>query len=121
MNFTDRFPGLDKILPKDIIFSALDNIDPSWEPNVSKFYGKLPADRERWAIPWWESDGGVTRHDQFMPGSVAPRKIERKHPPRRCLSPFSGGPSQVPLTHSTFLCAKVPPGRRDLLCRKSFS
>jgi hypothetical protein len=67
MNFTDLFPGLDKILPKDIIFSALDNIDPLWEPNVSKFYGKLPADRERWAIPWWESDGGGTRHDQFMP------------------------------------------------------
>ena len=60
-------PGLDKILPKDIIFSALDNIDPSWEPNVSEFYGRLPEDRERWAIPWWESDGGGTRHDQFMP------------------------------------------------------
>ena len=67
MYFTDLFPGLDKILPKDIIFSALDNIDPSWEPNVSEFYGKLPDDRERWAIPWWESDGGGTRHDQFMP------------------------------------------------------
>jgi hypothetical protein len=31
------------------------------------YYGKLPADRERWAIPWWESDGGGSRHDQFMP------------------------------------------------------
>lgn len=67
LNFTDLFPGLDKALPKDVIFSALDNIDPSWEPNVSEFCGRLPADRERWAIPWWESDGGGTRHDQFMP------------------------------------------------------
>ena len=66
-HFTDLFPGLDEVLSRDIVFSALDNIDPSWEPNVSKFYGKLPADRERWAIPWWESDGGGSRHDQFMP------------------------------------------------------
>jgi hypothetical protein len=67
MHFSDLFLGLDEVLPKDVIFSALDNIDPSWEPNVSQYYGKLPADRERWAIPWWESDGGGTRHDQFMP------------------------------------------------------
>ena len=67
LRFSDLFPGLDKTLPKDVIFSALDNIDPSWEPNVSQFYGKLPDDRERWAIPWWESDGGGSRHDQFMP------------------------------------------------------
>ena len=67
LHFTDLFPGLDKALPKDIIFSALDNIDPSWEPNVSQFYGNLLANRERWAIPWWESDGGGSRCDQFMP------------------------------------------------------
>ena len=40
LRFTDLFPGLDESLPKDVIFSALDNIDPSWEPNVSQFYGK---------------------------------------------------------------------------------
>ncbi len=67
LHFTDLFPGLDEILPKEVVFSALDNIDPSWEPNVSQFYGKLPEERERWAIPWWESDGGGSRHDQFMP------------------------------------------------------
>jgi septum formation topological specificity factor MinE len=67
LRFSDLFPGLDEILPKEVVFSALDNIDPSWEPNVSQFYGKLPDDRERWAIPWWESDGGGSRHDQFMP------------------------------------------------------
>lgn len=66
-HFTDLFPGLDKALPKDIVFSALDNIDPTSEPHVSKFYGELPADRQRWPIPWWESDGGGTRTDQSMP------------------------------------------------------
>jgi hypothetical protein len=66
-HFTDMFPGLDQTLPKDIILSALDDIDPSWEPNVSQYYGKVAAERECWAIPWWESDGGGTRHDQFMP------------------------------------------------------
>ena len=66
LQFTDLFVGLDEILPKDIVFSALDNIDPSWEPNVSQYYGKMPDDRERWAIPWWESDGGGSRHDQFF-------------------------------------------------------
>ena len=74
--FTDLFPGLDEVLPKDIVFSALDNIDPTWEPNVSRFYGKLPADRQRWAIPWWESDGGGSRHDQFMPqGNTKPFSV----------------------------------------------
>ena len=67
LHFTDLFTGLDEILPKDVVFSALDNIDPSWEPNVSKYYGKVRADRETWAIPWFESDGGGSRHDQFMP------------------------------------------------------
>ena len=66
-HFTDLFPGLDEVLPKDMVFSALDNIDPTSEPHVSKFYGELPADRQRWAIPWWESDGGGTRNDQSMP------------------------------------------------------
>ena len=67
LHFTDLFTGLDEILPKDVVFSALDNIDPSWQPTVSEYYGKVAADRETWAIPWWESDGGGSRHDQFMP------------------------------------------------------
>ncbi|MGQ9731675.1 MAG: LamG-like jellyroll fold domain-containing protein [Candidatus Zipacnadales bacterium] len=67
MRFSDFYLGLDKVLPEDIIFAALDNIDPSWEPNVSAIYGKLSPRREKWPIPWFESDGGGTRRDQWGP------------------------------------------------------
>jgi hypothetical protein len=67
MAFTDFYRGLDATLPDDIIFSALDNIDPTFEPNVSAVYGALKPGRERWPIPWFESDGGGTRHDQWGP------------------------------------------------------
>ena len=67
LHFTDLFPGLDETLPEDIIFSALDNIDPASDPHVSEFYGKVRPDRQRWAIPWWESDGAGTRRDMWMP------------------------------------------------------
>jgi len=67
MAFTDFYRGLDATLPDDIIFSALDNIDPTFEPNVSTVYGELKPGRERWPIPWFESDGGGTRHDQWGP------------------------------------------------------
>lgn len=59
-HFTDFYPGYDKILPKDIIFSALDNIITS--DTVSAAYGKLSKDREFWPIPWFEYDG-----DQWCP------------------------------------------------------
>ncbi len=67
MRFTDFYEGLDKTLPRDIVFAALDNIDPTYEPNVSAVYGRLSPDRERWPIPWFESDGGGTRRDQWGP------------------------------------------------------
>lgn len=67
MRFSDFYVGLDKLLPSDIVFAALDNIDPSWEPNVSAAYGKLSPAREKWPIPWWESDGGGARRDQWGP------------------------------------------------------
>jgi hypothetical protein len=67
MRFSDFYVGLDKVLPEDIIFTALDNIDPSWEPNVSAAYGQLSPTREKWPIPWWESDGGGLRRDQWGP------------------------------------------------------
>ena len=67
MAFTDFYRGLDATLPNDIIFAALDNIDPTFEPNVSTVYGELKPSRERWPIPWFESDGGGTRHDQWGP------------------------------------------------------
>jgi len=60
LHFTDFYPGLDQILPKDIIFSALDDIIVS--DTVSAAYGKLSRDREFWPIPWFEYDG-----DQWFP------------------------------------------------------
>lgn len=67
MGFSDMYVGLDKTLPADIIFAALDNIDPSAAPQLSHAYGELSPDRERWPIPWFESDGGGTRRDQWGP------------------------------------------------------
>ena len=51
----------------DVIFAALDNIDPSAAPAVAEAYGKLSPGRQRWPMPWWESDGGGTRRDQWGP------------------------------------------------------
>jgi hypothetical protein len=65
--FTDFFVGLDKTLPKDVIFAAQDNIDPSVEPTISKVYGTLSPERVCWTIPWWNSDGGGTRRDMWAP------------------------------------------------------
>jgi len=65
MRFSDFYIGLDKLLPPDVIFSALDNIDPSWEPHVSHAYGELSPGRQKWPIPWFESDGGGSRRDQW--------------------------------------------------------
>lgn len=67
MKFTDYYIGLDKVLPADIIFAALDNIDPRSADHVSKAYTRLSAGRARWPIPWFESDGGHTRIDQTGP------------------------------------------------------
>ena len=60
LRFTDFYPGYDKVLPKDIVFSALDDIITS--DTVSAAYGKLSKDREYWPIPWFEYDG-----DQWCP------------------------------------------------------
>jgi len=67
MRFSDFYIGFDKVLPKDIVFAALDNIDPSVSPFVSHVYGKVSSDRQRWPIPWFESDGGGSRRDQWGP------------------------------------------------------
>lgn len=56
----EYYEGLDKLLPKDVIFSSLDLIGPI--PRVDEIYNELPADRERWPIPWLENDG-----DQWQP------------------------------------------------------
>jgi hypothetical protein len=56
----EYYAGLDKILPKDVVFSSLDFI--SARPRVDSVYHALPADRQRWPIPWLECDG-----DQWHP------------------------------------------------------
>ena len=56
----EYYDGLDKLLPKDVVFSSLDNIGP--RPRVDTIYNELPSDRERWPIPWLENDG-----DQWHP------------------------------------------------------
>ena len=56
----EYYAGLDKLLPKDVVFSSLDFV--SARPRVDSVYAALPADRERWPIPWLECDG-----DQWHP------------------------------------------------------
>ncbi len=63
LHVSDYFPAWDQVLDKRIIFAALDNIRVT--PQVSQHY-KLPPDRERWAIPWYEYDG-----DQWFPQANA--------------------------------------------------
>ncbi|NLX20653.1 MAG: hypothetical protein GXY55_03135 [Phycisphaerae bacterium] len=67
MRFTDYYSGLDKVVPADIIFAALDNIDPRHADHVSEVYGQLQPGRACWPIPWFESDAGHTRIDQTGP------------------------------------------------------
>ncbi|MCK4886469.1 MAG: hypothetical protein KAS96_03715, partial [Planctomycetes bacterium] len=50
------YPGLDKLLPKDVVFSAL---------TYEKSYDDLDDDRQRWPVPWLEVDG-----DQWHPQLV---------------------------------------------------
>jgi len=67
MRFSDFYVGLDKTLPADVIFAALDNIDPTSATKVSQAYAEVSPQRERWPIPWFQSDGGFTRRDQWCP------------------------------------------------------
>ncbi|HOV75066.1 MAG TPA: hypothetical protein P5318_16225 [Candidatus Hydrogenedentes bacterium] len=60
LHCSDFYPGMDKVLPQDVIFSALDDIQLS--PAVSEAYGRLSPHRGRWPIVWFEWDG-----DQWMP------------------------------------------------------
>ena len=67
MRSTDLYPGLDKTLPIDVIFSSLDNIDPSAARSLSRVYGEVSDDRDCWPVPWFESDAGGSRRDQWGP------------------------------------------------------
>ena len=53
------YDGLNKTLPQEVVFSALEHITP--RPKVSDVYGTF-GKRERWPIPWLENDG-----DQWQP------------------------------------------------------
>lgn len=44
------YPGLDKLLPKSVVFSAL---------TYEKSYDDLDSDRRRWPVPWLECDGDM--------------------------------------------------------------
>ena len=52
-----HFPSLDKNLPKDIFFSAING--SAGHAPVSANFGRV-ADRSRWAIPWVEDDSVLT-------------------------------------------------------------
>ncbi len=67
MHFSTLYEGLDKVVPPDVIFSALDNIDPRLQDHVADAYGKVSPERQRWPIPWFESDAGHSRMDQTGP------------------------------------------------------
>lgn len=86
MRFSDFYVGLDQVLPRDIVFAALDNIDPTAQPHVSEAYGKLSPGREKWPIPWFESDGGGSRRDQwFSQANVKPfTRLVRDARAKRC-------------------------------------
>ncbi len=66
LRFSDFYLGMDKILPQDIVFSALDNINPT--DDVASVYGQLSPQRVKVPIPWWEFDG-----DQWFPQPWNPR------------------------------------------------
>ena len=56
----EYYEALDKLLPQDVIFTSLEYISP--RARIDKIYSELPADRQRWPIPWMENDG-----DQWHP------------------------------------------------------
>ena len=56
----EYYDGLDKTLPKKVVFSSLDFI--TMLEDVDRVYHELPEDRERWPIAWLEADG-----DQWHP------------------------------------------------------
>lgn len=60
----EYYDGLDKLLPKDVVFSSLDFIHP--RPTVDSIYTQLPADRERWPIVWLENDGDMWQPQPYV-------------------------------------------------------
>lgn len=60
----EYYDGLDKLLPKDVVFSSLDMIFP--RDRVDRVYGVLPPKRQRWPIPWMENDGDQWQSQPFV-------------------------------------------------------
>ena len=58
--FTDFHAGMDRLLPSDVVFAALDNAPAA--PVVNGKYGTLSPERRQWPILWLEIDG-----DLWMP------------------------------------------------------
>ncbi len=54
---TGNFLSLDQLLPKNVVFSAI-NMSVGKTP-VSENFNQL-KNRQKWAIPWFESDGALT-------------------------------------------------------------
>lgn len=54
---TGNFPALDKVLPKDVVFSAINM--SAGHALVSDNFGRL-ENRLKWAIPWFEDDSVLT-------------------------------------------------------------
>jgi hypothetical protein len=54
---TGNFPVLDRVLPKNIVFSAI-NMSVGNAP-VSENFGQI-TNRQKWAIPWFEDDPALT-------------------------------------------------------------
>lgn len=60
----EYYDGLDKVLPKDVAFSSLESLTP--KTYIDKAYFELPADRQRWPIPWLENDGDQWHPQPFL-------------------------------------------------------
>jgi len=56
MHFADYCLVYDKLLPDDVVFTCHENCDATFCRSVSTPWGRLPPERERWAIPWVEGD-----------------------------------------------------------------
>lgn len=72
MHCSDYYIGLDKTLPKDVIFGAQDNLNISSAPTVAKAYGQMPVERQRWPIPWWNNDWNSLWDPQCTTQHIAP-------------------------------------------------
>ena len=60
----EYYEGLDKLMPKDVVFSSLDLIGPI--PRVDSGYGVLSEGRQYWPIPWLENDGDQWHQQPFV-------------------------------------------------------